>query len=121
MSVGTVERVRERYDMLENVLIDEGLSTQKMKDDGAVGDILFHFVNGAGEVMYPQINELICSLPPSALQNMVRDNIPVIILASEEKKKDIVRVAIEHKYANELIIDDELALALLETKNINSA
>jgi len=88
-----------------------------MQQRGAVGDILYHLVDGNGQPVVPEISNLICSIELQNLQEMVQLGIPVVAIASRREKRDIARAAIRAGYANVLIIDDKLAHELLESNS----
>jgi DNA-binding transcriptional regulator LsrR (DeoR family) len=59
---------------------------------------------------------MICSIELQDLQEMVQLGIPVVVIASGQRKRDIARTAIKAGYANVFIIDSDLAQALLDEK-----
>lgn len=100
-------------------LLSGTVSNEEIKRRGAIGDILYHFVDQTGQPIYPEISDLICAINLRDLQDLIEEyGKRVVVIASGREKVEITRVAIRKRYANVLIIDDELAQALL---NISKA
>jgi deoxyribonucleoside regulator len=80
---------------------------------GPVGDILYHFIDRSGQPVSPEISNLICSVELRDLQALVDVGVQMVVIAAGRHKAATVRAAIGARYANVLIIDDELARELL--------
>jgi DNA-binding transcriptional regulator LsrR (DeoR family)/DNA-binding XRE family transcriptional regulator len=107
---------RAAIDLLGEVLATRGLDFEMMRERGAVGDVLYHLVDRSGNQVAPEIDELICSIELENLQRMVQWGVPVVVIASGERKAEIARAAIKGGYVNVFIVDDELARAMLESE-----
>jgi len=116
MGIGAVSgHRRASVDLLSEVLAARGLDFEMMRERGAVGDVLYHLIDQDGKQVAPEINEVICSIELENLQRMVQWGVPVVVIASGERKAEIARAAIKGGYVNVLIIDDELARAMLKS------
>jgi len=114
MGLGTFKRRLVPIYWLGDLLESRGLNLETVRERGTVGDILYHFVDQNGQPVASEINDVICSIELEDLREMVVQwGVPVVVMASEEKKADIARAAIKGGYANVFIINDELARAML--------
>ncbi|SDI70728.1 sugar-binding transcriptional regulator [Aliiruegeria lutimaris] len=78
---------------------------------GAVGDILGCFLDAQGEIVDHPLNRTAVALNPAALRNK-----PVSVLASDGiNKLTIIRASLRGGYVNNLVTDEQTALALLDT------
>lgn len=113
MGLGIFGRRRAPIDWLGYLLDTRGTGLEKLEDRDIVGDILYHLVDGKGNMVVPEISNLICSIGLTDLQALVQMNVPVVAIASRSEKAAITRAAIRGKFINVLIIDDALAKTLL--------
>lgn len=119
MGLGIIDGRDVPVNWLDELLESEGLSLKQLRDEGAVGDILYHMVKENGQPLVSKINDFVCSIELEDLQNMVSQNGQVVAIASGKKKTKIIKAAIEGGYVNVLIIDDELAHALTENMMVS--
>jgi deoxyribonucleoside regulator len=118
MGLGTIKRRLVPIYWLGDLLESGGLSPEAIRERGAVGDILYHMVDQNGRVIPSELNNLICSIELTDLQEMVQWGVPVVVIAFGQHKAEIARAAIKGKYANVFIIDDELARAMLAVEQL---
>jgi DNA-binding transcriptional regulator LsrR (DeoR family) len=81
-----------------------------------VGDILYHLVDADGEPVrdFKEQNErLVCSIGLGGLRRLVDSGKRVVVIASGSAKAEVTRAAIVGGYVNVLIVDKELAKALV--------
>ena len=116
MGLGAVRRRRAPIDLLGDLLETRGLSIEKIRQRGVVGDVLYHLVDQDGQPVAPEISDLICSIDLPDLREMVQLGVQVVVVASGQRKVQIARAAIKAGYVNVLIIDNELGRALLESE-----
>jgi len=116
IGLGMVGRQRAPINWLEELLETGSLDLETLRARGAVGDILHHLVDQEGRLVAPEISNLVCSIDLQDLQQMVHLGVPVVAIASGQRKAEIARTAAKAGYANVFIIDDELARALLESE-----
>jgi DNA-binding transcriptional regulator LsrR (DeoR family)/DNA-binding XRE family transcriptional regulator len=116
MGIGIVGRRRAPIDWLSDLLAIRGLDLEGIRQRGAIGDVLYHLVDQNGRPVAPEISDLICSIDLQDLREMIRSGARVVVIASRREKVAIAQAAIKGGYANVFIIDDELAQALLESK-----
>ena len=94
-------------------VIKEGILAKNdfliMKMNGAVGDILSHFIDKDGKIIPSPIEERLISAPLSAL-NKLRN---VIGVAGGEEKIEAIRAALSGGYIDILITDEDTAAGLL--------
>ena len=83
---------------------------KRLREKGAVGDILSRFFNAQGDLVDDEIHERVISIPIDKLKN--KDKI-VIAIAGGPSKFDAIRGALNGKYINVLITDEETAEKLL--------
>ena len=124
MGVGSPENgalTRKLYDLQHDYQSIAGINEDipKIKDGGqAVGDILYHLVDAEGQAL-PHFEErnkqLVCSIGLEGLQKLVEAAKRVVVIATGREKAAVTRAAIRGRYANVLIVDDELARALLQS------
>jgi DNA-binding transcriptional regulator LsrR (DeoR family) len=81
-----------------------------LEDRGAVGDVLCHFVDAAGEPCLPDLSERVVGLTPKQLRNIPR----VIGIATGAEKARSVAAVLRGGYVSNLVCDRELAAGLLE-------
>ncbi len=115
MGLGTLGRKRAPIDLLGD-LLDIGPGLENIRARGAVGDILYHLVDQNGQPISPEISNLICSIELQDLQELVQMGVRVVAIATGQRKVEIAQAAIKAGYANIFIIDDELAQALLDSR-----
>jgi DNA-binding transcriptional regulator LsrR (DeoR family) len=122
MGIGPVKLSRQiPLHWLNDILKRKGLDVEKYRERlherGAVGDILYHLVDKNGEPIDSEISNYVCSIGLKDLRRMVQqggqDGVRVVVIASGREKREIIQAAIKGGYLNVLIIDDELARALL--------
>lgn len=77
---------------------------------GAVGDILTHFIDKDGNPIRTSLNDRLVSTPLETLRTLKN----VIGIAGGSHKVDVIRSALRGGYLNELITDEETAVALCE-------
>jgi DNA-binding transcriptional regulator LsrR (DeoR family) len=82
---------------------------EELKSAGAVGDILCHFVNAAGETIDHDVNRRVCAFPLGDLSES-----PNLILVSGGRDKvEIMRAALARIRATALITDEDAAKGLI--------
>jgi len=129
-SVGGVPReMHATEDKLESISMLVSLSEhisrekqEKMEAAGVVGDILGYFITKRGTThndVVNGINERFLGPKPEHILECAErareeGNIGVVIIASGEKKADILHSIIERRYVNGIIIDSELAEKLMD-------
>lgn len=121
---GLVDRWRMPVDWLSEMMGQSPpVAIKKLQEAGAVGDILYHFVDKSGKPVAPKgVNARICSISLDELREMIRFyNVKVVILAVGANKGEITQTAIRAGYANTLIIDDKLANRLLFDRTNNDS
>jgi DNA-binding transcriptional regulator LsrR (DeoR family)/DNA-binding XRE family transcriptional regulator len=116
MGLGTFRRRLVPIYWLGDLLESQGLSLETMRERGAVGDILYHLIDRDGQPIASEIDNLICSIELEDLREMVQWGVPVVAIASGQRKVEIARAAIKGGYANVFVINDELARAMLEAE-----
>ncbi|MDF2592080.1 MAG: sugar-binding protein [Clostridia bacterium] len=79
---------------------------------GAVGDILSHFIDKDGSLLDTEIDSRLISTPLSALKEFNN----VIAVAAGEKKVTAIRAALTGDYIDVLITDENTAQKLIEAK-----
>lgn len=114
MGLGSLERQRLPISWLDDLLRSKGLSMEGIRRDNPVGDVLYHLVDSEGNEVGREINDLICSISLEDLKALVQMGCKVVAVAAGKQKTAVTRAAIKARYANVLIIDDELAEGLLE-------
>ena len=77
---------------------------------GAVGDILSHFIDAHGQPVDAEIDDRLISTPLDALKEMKN----VIGVAGGADKVDAIRAVLNGQYLDVLITDEITAAALLE-------
>jgi len=83
---------------------------KRLREKGAVGDILSRFFNAKGELVNDEIHERVISIPI----NKLKDKGKIVIgVAGGPSKLDAIRGALSGKYVNVLITDEETAEKLL--------
>ena len=83
---------------------------KKLREKGAVGDILSRFFNAQGDLVDDEIHERVISIPI----NKLKDKGKIVIgVAGGPSKFDAIRGALKGKYVNVLITDEETAEKLL--------
>lgn len=80
-----------------------------LKMQGAVGDVLSHFYDKDGNLVYTPIEDRLISTPLSTLKELTN----VIGVAAGTNKADAIRAALRGKYLNILITDEDTAIKLL--------
>jgi len=83
---------------------------KRLREKGAVGDILSQFFNSKGELVDDEIHERVISIPIDKLKDKGKI---VIGIAGGPSKFDAIRGALNGKYINVLITDEETAQKLL--------
>jgi len=83
---------------------------KRLREKGAVGDILSRFFNIRGELIEDEIHKRVISIPMNKLKN--RDKI-VIGVAGGLSKFGAIQGALNGKYINVLITDEEMAQRLV--------
>ena len=105
-SVGEVSPSASLFKM-EYLSSDE---LKRLREKGAVGDILSRFFNAQGDLIDDEIHERVISIPINKLKD--KDKI-VIAIAGGSSKLDAIRGVLKGKYINVLITDEETAKKLL--------
>jgi len=85
-----------------------------LKMQGAVGDLLCHFIDKDGNLVNADIEDRLISTPLNTLKNL--DN--VIGVSAGSEKVDAIRAVLRGKYLDVLVTDEETALKLLVTEEI---
>lgn len=83
---------------------------KRLREKGAVGDILSRFFNAQGDLIDEEIHERVISIPINKLKDKGKI---VIAIAGGPSKFDAIRGALNGKYINVLITDEETAKKLL--------
>jgi DNA-binding transcriptional regulator LsrR (DeoR family)/DNA-binding XRE family transcriptional regulator len=120
MGLGSLERQRLPINWLDDLLRSKGLSMEGIRQDNPVGDVLYHLVDSEGNEVGREINDLICSISLEDLKALIQMGCKVVAVAAGRQKAAVTRAAIKARYANVLIIDDELAEGLLEPETKQS-
>lgn len=81
-----------------------------LKMQGAVGDVLSHFIDKDGNLVLTSIEDRLISTPLSTLKKLKN----VIGVAAGPQKLDAIRAALRGQYLNVLITDEDTALRLAE-------
>jgi DNA-binding transcriptional regulator LsrR (DeoR family) len=93
---------------------------EEMRNEGkAIGNILYHLVDDRGTPVpgFAERNaQLVCSIGLNGLRDLVESGKRVVAIASGKEKADVTRAAILGRYVNALIVDDELAWALVSAR-----
>lgn len=113
MGLGDFRRIQAPLDLLADTLNMLGSDIEEMRRRGAVGDVLYHLVDGEGRSISEELDALICSIRLSSLQEMVRLGVRVVAIVQGAAKVGISRIALRTGYVNALIADDVLATTLL--------
>jgi len=83
---------------------------RRLREKGAVGDILSRFFNAQGDLVDDEIHERVISIPIDKL----RDRGKIVIgIAGGPLKLNAIQGALNGKYINVLITDEETAQKLL--------
>ena len=94
-------------------LATSGLLTQDkfniLKNKGAVGDMLMHFIDEDGNLVDDEIEDRIISTKLEKIKN----NDYIIVAAGGDAKLPIIHTAITHGFVNVLITDENTAELLL--------
>lgn len=88
----------------------ESETLKYLSDNGAVGDILGHFVDIDGNPVKVPYDELIISISLESLQKV---HLGVLVAGGQEKVKTI-HAALKAKYFNVLITDEKTATEVLK-------
>lgn len=83
---------------------------KRLREKGAVGDILSRFFNAQGDLVDDEIHERVISVPIDKLRDMGKI---VIGIAGGPLKLNAIQGALNGKYINVLITDEETAQKLL--------
>lgn len=83
---------------------------KRLREKGAVGDILSRFFNAQGDLIDDEIHERVIGIPINKLKDKGKI---VIAIAGGPSKFDAIRGALNGKYINVLITDEETAKKLL--------
>jgi DNA-binding transcriptional regulator LsrR (DeoR family)/DNA-binding XRE family transcriptional regulator len=88
----------------------------QIKQMGCIGDILYTLVAEDGPIPELQdcCDQMVCSIGLEGLQSLSSGHAHVIAVSSGQRKAPVARLALSQKYINGLIIDSELAQAILE-------
>ncbi len=101
----------------DSVLVQSGYldanDIARLRRQGAVGDILGHFVDSDGNVVDPELDARTIGLPPEAL----RDKPFAIGVCVGERKHKAVLACLRARYINVLVTDEQTALFALEASN----
>ena len=81
-----------------------------LKMQGAVGDLLSHFIDRNGELVSPDLEEKLMCLPLEELRRLEN----VIGVAGGTGKVDAILAALRGRYLDVLITDEDTALSLLQ-------
>lgn len=81
-----------------------------LRQAGAVGDVLCHFLDASGHVIDHPVNELVMAFDPRELRHLKK----VVIVAGGARKVGAIRAAIRCTGASALITDEVTAAALVE-------
>lgn len=96
-----------------NSLVKSGYITQEnlelLMQNGAVGDIITHFIDKKGEISDKELDSRNASLSLSELRNKEYK----ICVVSGRAKLDILKAVLTGKYVNILVIDEELGKGLV--------
>ena len=94
-----------------------GVNISEIKaQEQPIGNILYYAVGTDGEPLpdFKKLNEqLVCSIKLEGLRRLVAAGKQVVVTAGGKEKADVTRAAIRSGYVNVLIVDDELARAML--------
>ncbi|GAB2026118.1 sugar-binding transcriptional regulator [Lactovum odontotermitis] len=84
-----------------------------LRKNQAVGDILMHFINKDGEIVSPEIEGRLISLPLES----IRKKKNIVVVAGGKAKVQMIQAAIRNGYVNYLITDEETANLLLKDES----
>ncbi|MDD3369371.1 MAG: sugar-binding transcriptional regulator [Lachnospiraceae bacterium] len=103
----------------EATILKSGILTKNdflfLTRNGAVGDVLSHFINEDGEIVKSGLEDRTISTPLETLKKL--DN--VIGVAAGENKVTAIRAALHGKYLDILITDEDTANALVSGENVS--
>ncbi len=104
-------------DQRHNYLRSAGIEADHIVYGGGVqGNLMYYLLNEYGEQpedFREQNNQMVCSIGLESLRTLVNRGRLVVVMAQGGKKAQIIRAALRKNYANVLVIDDELASALI--------
>lgn len=83
---------------------------QTIVERGAVGDVCLHILDSSGKVCYEDIDQMVISLPLSQLKQKDYR----IGIAAGREKIDVVYASLKGGIVNALIIDEDIAKAVVE-------
>lgn len=95
---------------MTSVGIINGKDIEELKKAGAIGDVLGYFLDRDGRIVNWSKKECYMGVPLEVAATAKY----AIIVATGPEKAPILKVAIEKKYCNTLIISSDLAIKLLE-------
>lgn len=87
---------------------------QSLKDAGAVGDVLCHFIDAAGQVVDHPVNRRVMAVHPAEIRRVPK----VIVASGGLRKVQAIRAGIAATGAKMLITDQSAAAALLDLSPI---
>jgi len=133
-SVGGIPReVDATEDKLENISMlasfSQHIRPEKLKEleaAGVVGDVLGYFITKKGITPNQVVNNINARFLGPELEHILecaertreRDSIGVIVIASGDKKAEVLHTLIQGRYVNEIIIDLYLAKKLMDLYGI---
>ena len=109
--VGTLEFVKGG--LMTHMLREEEI--QNLRDNGAIGDFLFHIIDQNGKLIESDVNDRICSIDIGISDDLVNIRKPVIVIVASEDRAEAARGALRGQHANVIIADQATAIKLLGT------
>jgi DNA-binding transcriptional regulator LsrR (DeoR family) len=93
-----------------------GVTMFELQQRGCIGDILYTLVtrDGPMDAFRQCCDQLICSIGLEGLSRLVQNGSYVLTIVAGQHKLPVTRLALEKRYVNSLIIDSQLAQAVLE-------
>lgn len=107
--IGIGSMTEEATILKSNILTKSDFLYLQMQ--GAVGDVLSHFIDRDGNLVNAEIEDRLISTPLETLRQLKN----VIGVAAGRSKTEAIRAALRGGYLDVLITDEETALRLLET------
>lgn len=109
MSVVGIGSMNEQATIVKNGILNKNDFTY-LQMQGAVGDILSHFINRQGELVSPDLEGRLMSLPAEQIRSLRN----VIGAAGGPGKAEAILAALRGRYLDVLITDEDTAQLLLD-------
>lgn len=109
LTIVGIGSMHESATIFKNGIISKN-DFEYLKMQGAVGDILCHFIDKNGDLIQTSYEEKLISTPLSKLKELKN----VIGVAAGDKKVEAIHAVLKGQYLNVLITDDSTAEKILE-------